>query len=354
MDNGGFAKFVKQNWFGFVSIGISITMLIIYLIKAGGINELADSFAYINKFWLAGMVICMLAFWLADGSVLHVYVAMKYKNHSYIKSLKTTMIGLLYNNLTPFGTGGQPMQVYDLTLDNVSAGDAVSFVMVKTLLYQMCLIVYAAAVLIFTFGFFRERIPHLALLMWAGVCINVVFITAVCAVSLKKAAAEKIAAVIVRLLAALRIVKNRGRVTELFNMQITRFNRSFTLLFQKRDKLILGFLLTVLQQTLYYCLPYCIYRGFNMSGVSFALILSAQAIFSLIMTFVPIPGGSGVAESGFYLFYELFFTQGDIMPAVFLWRFLTYYSTIIVGGAVGFYDSHRRGKSIKTSDAKSI
>jgi len=294
-----------------------------------------------DKIWLAGTLLCTLAFWLADGLVLHVYIRMKYKRHPYAQSLKTTMIGLLYNNLTPFGTGAQPIQVYDLTQDGVSAGDALSFVMVKSLLYQVCLTIYAVTVLMFTFSFFIERIPRFDLLLWFGVGLNTFVVILVCAIAINKSATEKLAHTAVKMLAAVRIIKNQDRILASLDKHIYLFNESVTLIYQRIEMLILGFLLTVLQQTLFYCLPYCIYRSFNLHGDAFMLFLSAQAILSLIMTYVPIPGGSGVAESGFYLFFTLFFAQGVIMPAVFIWRFLTYYSTIIVGGAVSFYDSRR-------------
>ncbi|MCL2352371.1 MAG: flippase-like domain-containing protein [Firmicutes bacterium] len=339
-----FGKFIRKNWFGMISIGISLTMLTVYLTAAGGVGALAASVAGMDKRWLAGMIACTLAFWFTDGMVLHVYIRMKYKRHRYFQSLKTTMIGLLYNNLTPFASGGQPMQVYDLARDGIDAGDAASFVAVKTILYQTCLTVYAVAVLASTFSFFRAHIPRFGLLLWAGIGVNTVFVAALGAVAVNKSAARKLARAAVGFLSALRIIKKRERALESLNKQITLFNESFALIYQKKDRLILGFALTVLQQTLYYCLPFCIYKSFSLSGSAFTLLLGAQAILSLIMAFVPLPGGSGVAESGFYLFFALFFAQSVIMPAVFIWRFLTYYSTIIVGGAVSFIDSRRSGK----------
>jgi len=344
MNKGAFLRFIKKNWFGLISIGISLAMLVVYLTLAGGVKALSDSVVRMDKGWLAGMILCTLAFWLTDGLILHVYIKMKYKKHSYIKSVKTTMIGLLYNNLTPFASGGQPMQVYDLAQDGIDAGDAASFITVKTILYQTCLTVYAVAVLASTLGFFRQNIPRFDLLLWAGIGFNTVFVAIICAIAINKKAAGKIAHGVVRLLSAVRLVKNREKSAASVDKHIAQFRESFALIYQNKSMLILGFLLTILQQTLYYCLPFCIYKSFDLSGAAFTLLLGAQAILSLIMAFVPVPGGSGVAEGGFYLFFALFFTQGVIMPAVFIWRFLTYYSTIIIGGIVSFYDSHRRSK----------
>ena len=348
MSAGGLKKFVRKNWFGLISLGISLAVLLVYLTAAGGIGILAASVAGMDRAWLAGMSSCTLAFWVTDGLILHLYIKMKYAEHSFARSMRAAMIGLLYNNLTPFATGGQPMQVYDLTRSGVGAGDAVSVVTVKTIIYQVCLTVYAVAVLAFTFRFFQARVPRFDLLLWAGMAANAVFVAAICAVAINRAAAVKIARAVVRFLSALRIIKRREKAVASLERQITLFHESFTLIYQKKDRLFFGFLLTILQQTLYYCLPFCIYRSFGLSGAAFAMILGAQAILTLIMAFVPLPGGSGFAESGFYLFFTLFFTPGVIMPAVFIWRFLTYYSTIIVGGAVSFLAGRGKTRRAKT------
>jgi uncharacterized membrane protein YbhN (UPF0104 family) len=54
------------------------------------------------------------------------------------------------------------------------------------------------------------------------------------------------------------------------------------------------------------------------------------------------PGSSGAVETGFYFFFGVFFTPGTIMPAVIIWRFLTYYLCIIAGGFVSLFGIKRK------------
>ena len=58
----------------------------------------------------------------------------------------------------------------------------------------------------------------------------------------------------------------------------------------------------------------------------------------IIGNFVPIPGGSGGIEYGFLAFFELYLPPGPLRSALIVWRGITYYLGIIVGGcALGFF-----------------
>jgi uncharacterized protein (TIRG00374 family) len=51
----------------------------------------------------------------------------------------------------------------------------------------------------------------------------------------------------------------------------------------------------------------------------------------MITSFVPVPGASGAAEGGFYLFFKNFFSPSTLAGAVIMWRIMTYYMNIFIG-----------------------
>jgi len=60
-------------------------------------------------------------------------------------------------------------------------------------------------------------------------------------------------------------------------------------------------------------------------------MISAQVFLTMFMSCIPIPGAEGGAEAGFYLIFGIFFKASSIVPAIFIWRLITYYLTIAVG-----------------------
>ncbi|MDR1665008.1 MAG: flippase-like domain-containing protein [Clostridiales bacterium] len=334
--------FAKNNWFGLVSLIVSLIILYIFLLTFGGWRAFVASVAGMDFFWLAATVACVFLFWLTDGIILHLYIKTKYKEHRFVSTFKTTAIGFLYNCLTPFASGGQPMQVYDMAKGGVDAGDAASYITVKSIVYQICLTVFAVVSAIFTLRFFNENIPHFIWFFAVGIAVNAAFVAAAFVIIVNKAAATKLGMFFLKILVRLRIVKNKEKAVDSLNKHISLFNESFQAIYQKKWLLASSFLVTLIQLALYYSLPYFIYRGFHLSGGAFGLMVSAQAILTLITAFFPMPGSSGAVETGFYFFFEMFFAYDAIMPAMIIWRMLTYYLCIIGGGAVSLLGMVKR------------
>jgi uncharacterized membrane protein YbhN (UPF0104 family) len=64
----------------------------------------------------------------------------------------------------------------------------------------------------------------------------------------------------------------------------------------------------------------------------------SSAFVLIIGNFVPIPGGSGGIEYGFLKFFGIFVTSSILSSGLIVWRFITYYLGIIIGGvALGFF-----------------
>ncbi|MGI6193147.1 MAG: lysylphosphatidylglycerol synthase transmembrane domain-containing protein, partial [Christensenellales bacterium] len=95
----------------------------------------------------------------------------------------------------------------------------------------------------------------------------------------------------------------------------------------------LSYFLTFLQLCCYFLIPYCVYRAFGLVGAPVFMMVSAAAYVYMISSFMPLPGGSGAAESSFYMLFLLFFSNSVIAPAMLLWRTITYYSCLIAGAA---------------------
>ena len=68
------------------------------------------------------------------------------------------------------------------------------------------------------------------------------------------------------------------------------------------------------------------YTSFN---AFLAIITSAYVM--LIGSFVPIPGGTGGLEYGFFAFYGNFLSGSRLTAIMLVWRTLTYYLGMIIG-----------------------
>jgi hypothetical protein len=96
--------------------------------------------------------------------------------------------------------------------------------------------------------------------------------------------------------------------------------------------IILLIVLQVLQFTFYFAIPFFIQLAIENRTVHLWDMVSAQALITLISLLVPSPGSTGGVEGLSYLFYGLFFRTAYIIPAILIYRIITYYASIIFGG----------------------
>ena len=71
----------------------------------------------------------------------------------------------------------------------------------------------------------------------------------------------------------------------------------------------------------------------------------------LAASFIPLPGGTGVAELSFTAIFASLMGS-DIFWAMLIWRILTYYSYIIQGILITIYDYFRGNKKQKWLEQK--
>ena len=114
-----------------------------------------------------------------------------------------------------------------------------------------------------------------------------------------------------------------------FHDSSKRIGRSFRLYFG-------AIVLTLFQITIASLISYFVYRSFGLRGESVFIMVAADTFVTMVASFVPLPGSSGGAEGGFYLFFREFFGI-SIIPAITLWRISTYYVNILFGSIVVYF-----------------
>ena len=82
-----------------------------------------------------------------------------------------------------------------------------------------------------------------------------------------------------------------------------------------------------------YSVPYFVLLGMG-DGTKMTIVetIVSSAYVYLIGAFVPIPGASGGIEYGFTQFFGNFLEGSIISAMLIVWRFLTYYLGVIIGG----------------------
>lgn len=315
----------------FILIFIIFAGLMIYMIQVDGIDNIIDLLHQVDYRWVLAGGGCLLIQWICEAITLHIPLKRMYSEQKLTNSIKVSMIGLLFNNITPFASGGQPMQAYELTKTGKRVSDSLSAMAIKFIITQTALVLSTLLVILFEFNFFKDLMQNYLWIAIVGFLVNILAIIVVLLVGIKKNIISTITTPIIKFLGKIHILKHPTVILGKLDKSIENFGTQFKFMKSEKKMVLQMFMVSVIQSLAYYSITYMVYRAFGNSGISFWQIIPAQAFLLLIMTFIPTPGSGLGAEGGFYLLFNTVFKEGTINMSILFWRLYTFYLPILVG-----------------------
>ena len=100
----------KSNRWGILIIVLVAVGSIAGAFLADGPEKIFASLTGADKRWLAAGAGCMLIYWALESGCLHLAARKAWPGQRLRTSVVTSMIGQLFNCITPFASGGQPIQ----------------------------------------------------------------------------------------------------------------------------------------------------------------------------------------------------------------------------------------------------
>lgn len=323
---------LKKNWLVITTLGISTGILVYSLFCQNGIMTLGNIIAKLRVGWVIATLAAVIASWLLEGFVLHIIVKHIWKDWDYSKSYNIGMVGVLYSAITPSATGGQPMQIITMHNMGMDTGVACSAIAIKTLTYQIVMVLYAVIMVIAKLKYFQVNVNNFAWLTVVGIFGNVIFIAVVFMFMVSKKITDRILRFFLHIANKMKLCRNPDERYEQIHSQLALFHNASKRMGKSGKLYLIVMAFTTLQITLTSLIPYFIYRSFGLRGAKISIMIAAQVFVAMISSFVPLPGSTGGAEGCFYIFFGPYFKSG-IWPAIIVWRFVTYYLNILVGAA---------------------
>jgi hypothetical protein len=249
-----------------------------------------------------------------------------------------TIITQFFNGVTPFATGGEPMQVYMLTKSGVKVANATNIIVQEFIMYQIALVIIGFLALLLNFKYNVCSVtPILGNLIIIGFIINIFIGLFLLFVSFSKRFSGFVVKMGLKIGTKLKIIKNVEKTTNSWNEKLEEYNESGTLLKQNKSLFLNCVLLNFASLIIFYMIPYFVFLSLGYD-IGFLQVFVSSAFILLIGNFVPIPGGSGGIEFGFLEFFKTFLPSGPLKSGLIIWRGITYYLGIIVGGiSFGFF-----------------
>ena len=287
------------------------------------------------KFLSIGLL-CMFIYWGIEAGLLDMLLRKVSPKVKLWTSVKATIIGQYYSAITPFASGGQPAQLYEMSKDNVPGGKATAVLVSKFLLFQVTVTLYSFILIVVRMNHIIKGIKSASAFVFTGLFINMVGLSIIILLAFRPEFLKSVIKYIILKLHKFKIIKNKDKKIEKFNHYIDEYLISINYMKNDVYMTLYMFVLSIIQLTVFFSITYFIYRALGLSGTSVIDIISLQAILYMAVSFIPIPGTVGASELGFSLLLGTVFSSNLVMIALLLWRSISYYFGLIFCGILTF------------------
>lgn len=272
--------------------------------------------------------------WVFSGLAFLVLTKIINRPIGFFASAKVYLGGSFLGFVTPFGSGLLPAQIVILTSEGLTAGQATAVVSSRATISSWLF----AALSLLIFLIFRAELPQYANASLLGIAAVAFVWSLITLFFIKRPVTAKNA--IARICGSRRLVLRVGAVRieaarDRFFHEIDHLSSNLKDLFslQNAPAIFLVFLIEVVAWfALFVILPLILF-GFGIEGNLGQLIFRIFLLFSIAPA-SPTPGGSGVVEAAFTGLLLDLVPRSIIGLVVLVWRALTYYLTLLAGGAV--------------------
>ena len=253
---------------------------------------------------------------------------------TYRQCLGYSFAGFYVSSITPSSTGGQPAQIYYMSKDGVPAAHGSLNMMLIAVCYQVVVIGYALAVALLRFDLVANLGGGLGLLLLFGAVVNGALTAGMLCLMFLPNAARRLTGGVLSLLVRVRLVRRPEEAREKLEKQMEEYRRGADCV-RRNPALVPALLgLTFCQLTALFSVPLVVYHAFGLTGSGALDIIGTQALVTLAVASLPLPGAVGASEGGFVAAMKLFFGAGLVTPAVLVSRGISFYSFLLLSGCV--------------------
>ena len=296
-----------------------------------------------NWYYLLVLLGLFAATILAEAVKFFIMIHKTTGQYKFGTAFNCAALGKFYDYVTPFGSGGQPFQIYYLSKRGVEGGPAGAIPIGSMFLIQFTF--FICAIVSFIVGVSTEIVPlYIQIVAYFGsVCYISVSLFLVVFSFLPKAG-HRVIAWGVRLLAKLKICKNPEKWIAKGNNAIDNNKKNMSIIFRSKRVLIVGTLLSFVFNVAQCSMPYFTLLLFSEAlhaanlTPSWSLWFEVTRVTFFIycaITIVPTPGNSGAADGTFYgLFARVLTIAGTCFTGMVIWRLFSFYSYILLGVVV--------------------
>lgn len=322
----------KFTWLFLVINIVIVAAIFIYQFGFHETKPLSELFAEkpFYRFFFISLGL-LVVYYLALGISYSVFLKRATGRFRFFLGVELAVVGKYWDNITPFGTGGQFAQVSYSKKYGVPSEKATSIVISKYMIGMVALTITGIAVLFVPITTFTSG-TVIKIMASVGIGINILLTLFVWLVSVNKKMCSFLVVGGLKLLHKMKIVKDYNKALYKTLRFIRQYQKAFAYYLKNPFIFIAQVLLSLIELIAMALVAYMVYLAFNPNGtISPVTIVAMSFLCSFATSFIPLPGGSGAAEISFAALFSQLFSESAVFWALIFWRILTFYVVVLIG-----------------------
>lgn len=313
---------------------IILTIIVFYFLVKDNYNDIINSITHANFIFLFLAILLYIIYTILQAIPFYNFAKIHNYKINFSFFIYLIVATNFFNGITPLATGGQPLQVYSMHKKKISTLDATNIVIENFIIFQFAAVFLGIISLIINASFHLfNTSPLINNLTIIGFILNFTLLLFVILVSFNKTFIQNIIYFIINVLYKLRIIKDKDKQKEKWQKTCSEFYENFKILLKNKKILIINTLILLVAFIIYYSIPLCIIYSLGISSnITLVITIIISSYVFLASSYLPVPGATGGMEYAFLGYFKNFITGFKLNSLLIIWRFITYYLPLLVGG----------------------
>lgn len=340
-------KINLQQLLSFLLLVLTLGIVLYIGLTSTDLNDVARALRSLTPACLLMLLLSWMLYVLFNALTMMHFLHVQGYQIKLWQALHAAMVGIYYCNVTPGASGGQPMEMYELNKYGVPIGISGSGMAVKFVVFQSVLLISGAVFSLFNLEFVRNHLDGSLWFVLLGYLANFFSIGMVVLMAISQKAVRWIIDRCIRIGCKFHICKDPDASREKWENHCQSFLNSVQLMVRNPRDLLVQCLIAFGQLMSLMVVILTVYHALGLSGESLFELTTMGVLLYIGASYVPLPGASGAQEGGFAVLFRGIFPDSQRFVALLVWRFTTYYLSVIVGAIVTTVENvagMRRGK----------
>lgn len=313
---------------------IAIFSLTMYLVFRGeDIHDIAEVIRDADLRFLLVGIFCVILFILGESVIIFYMMRSLGAKVKMGHCALYSFVGFFFSCITPSATGGQPMQIYYMKKDKLPVPVTTLVLMIVTITYKAVLVVIGALLCLFGRTFLERYMGEFIWVFYLGVALNVFCVTLMLVLVFAPGLAKWMMIKGLKILEHFRFLHPKHKRLEKLEASMDLYHETAAFWAEHKGIILNVFLITFVQRVILFTVTYWVYCSLGLRKCDIFTITILQAVISVSVDMLPLPGGMGISETLYMVMFVPVFGE-VLLPSMLLSRGISYYGQLLLSAVM--------------------